>query len=326
MAGWLDRVAAAGRRPSLLWRSYGGSVYPPELAAVVARAPAERRPDDRAGRGRGVADRASVDRRDRHAGRHGRHLDRQLRRRRPRRLVGARRRLHADRDGRGVPARPGAARRRADRASRLIAVGLGARRDLDAPRRRGRRRRVYESVGARRALTAAVGRRVHVRHRRAGTSPRTAMNSFPQADEEVLERDPRAAAHRGAPRAPRIRGASTSSARRCRSCAACCRRVQVQLHRRRPRSGSSSRPAQHYGEIWYELGGRRAMSRVTTAEGVLETIYELAGMTPPAGGRRGRSSAGIRSRCRRSGAAAVFYGIWPALVVAVGMFFTRRHA
>jgi len=26
-------------------------------------------------------------------------------------------------------------------------------------------------------------------------------------------------------------------------------------------------------EIWYELGGRKTMSRVTTAEGVLETIY-----------------------------------------------------
>src|SRR5258708_31307482 len=28
-----------------------------------------------------------------------------------------------------------------------------------------------------------------------------------------------------------------------------------------------------YGEIWYHLGGHSTMSRVTTAEGVLETIY-----------------------------------------------------
>src|SRR5207247_9745818 len=37
----------------------------------------------------------------------------------------------------------------------------------------------------------------------------------------------------------------------------------------------------HYGEIWYELGGRRAVSRATTAEGVLETVYSLAGVSPP---------------------------------------------
>ena len=41
-------------------------------------------------------------------------------------------------------------------------------------------------------------------------------------------------------------------------------------------------------KIWYELGGRKLMSRVTTAkQGVLETIYALAGITlagvaPPA--------------------------------------------
>ena len=36
-----------------------------------------------------------------------------------------------------------------------------------------------------------------------------------------------------------------------------------------------------YGEIWYDLGGRRTMSRATTAEGVLETIYSLADVAPP---------------------------------------------
>jgi hypothetical protein len=36
----------------------------------------------------------------------------------------------------------------------------------------------------------------------------------------------------------------------------------------------------HYGEIWYDLGGKKEMSRITTAEGVLETIYSLAGIAP----------------------------------------------
>ena len=36
-------------------------------------------------------------------------------------------------------------------------------------------------------------------------------------------------------------------------------------------TGLFEQTAPHYGEIWYELGGRRAMSRVTTADGVLES-------------------------------------------------------
>ncbi len=36
-----------------------------------------------------------------------------------------------------------------------------------------------------------------------------------------------------------------------------------------------------YGEVWYDLGGKRAMSRSTTVPIVLETIYALAGLTPP---------------------------------------------
>jgi hypothetical protein len=79
----------------------------------------------------------------------------------------------------------------------------------------------------------------------------------------------------------------------------------------------------HYGEIWYDLGGRRTMSRVTSAEGVLETVYSLAGMTPPVENEedvfRGHPLA-----VPPKGAATVFYGIWPAAVVA-GAFLTRRR-
>jgi len=78
----------------------------------------------------------------------------------------------------------------------------------------------------------------------------------------------------------------------------------------------------HYGEIWYELGGRRQMSRATTAEGMLETIYDLAGIRPPVETDeaifRGHPLA-----VPPKGAATVFYGIWPALVVA-GALFARR--
>jgi len=81
----------------------------------------------------------------------------------------------------------------------------------------------------------------------------------------------------------------------------------------------------HYGEIWYELGGRREMSRSTTAEGMLETIYDLAGMKPPVESDdaifRGHPLA-----VPPKGAATVFYGIWPALVVASALFARRKPA
>jgi hypothetical protein len=37
-----------------------------------------------------------------------------------------------------------------------------------------------------------------------------------------------------------------------------------------------------YGEVWYQVGSRRAMSRSTTEPIVLEVIYGLAGVQPPA--------------------------------------------
>jgi hypothetical protein len=77
-----------------------------------------------------------------------------------------------------------------------------------------------------------------------------------------------------------------------------------------------------YGEIWYDLAGRRTMSRVTTAEGVLESIYDVSGIAPPAESDadvfRGHPLA-VPPR----GANAVYCGIWPALVLA-GAFFTRK--
>ena len=77
-----------------------------------------------------------------------------------------------------------------------------------------------------------------------------------------------------------------------------------------------------YGEIWYDLSGRRIMSRVTTAEGVLESIYSLAGVTPPPENEdaifRGHPLA-----VPPKGAGIIFYGVWPGLV-AVSAILARR--
>jgi uncharacterized membrane protein YciS (DUF1049 family) len=78
----------------------------------------------------------------------------------------------------------------------------------------------------------------------------------------------------------------------------------------------------HYGEIWYELGGRREMSRLTAAEGVLETIFALAGVPPP-GAADAEVFRGHPLAARPSGAPLVFYGVWPVLVGA-GFFLSRR--
>ncbi|MBZ5610220.1 MAG: hypothetical protein LAP38_18310 [Acidobacteriia bacterium] len=78
----------------------------------------------------------------------------------------------------------------------------------------------------------------------------------------------------------------------------------------------------HYGEIWYELGGRRAMTRVTSSENALETIYALAGMPPPK--EEQAEHRGHPLVARPAGAALIFYGIWPLLAAGVWIFIHRR--
>ncbi|SPF32750.1 conserved membrane hypothetical protein [Candidatus Sulfopaludibacter sp. SbA4] len=78
-----------------------------------------------------------------------------------------------------------------------------------------------------------------------------------------------------------------------------------------------------YGEIWYDLAGRRTMSRVTTAEGVLESIYSLAGVAPPPE----NDEAVFRGHPLAeppTGAGAIFYALWPGLVVASGILVSQR--
>ena len=90
-------------------------------------------------------------------------------------------------------------------------------------------------------------------------------------------------------------------------------------------TGLFEQTSAHYGEIWYELAGRKMVSRTTTVEGVLEAIYSLAGVAPPAESEsdifRGHPLA-VPPR----GAAAVFYGIWPAAVAAAAFVVRRSTA
>src|SRR3954454_2987090 len=69
-----------------------------------------------------------------------------------------------------------------------------------------------------------------------------------------------------------------------------------------------------YGTIEYRLGAKSAMSRSTTEEIVLDTIYDLAGVRAPA--REASTYAGYLLAKRPNGAASVFYLLWPLIVLA----------
>lgn len=78
-----------------------------------------------------------------------------------------------------------------------------------------------------------------------------------------------------------------------------------------------------YGEIWYQLGGRRTMSRATTSEGVLEAICSVAQVQPPVESDedvfRGHPLA-VAPR----GAGTLFYVVWPGLFLMSAVIFRRR--
>ena len=248
MAAWLVASLAplVGRRVvDELWRQ--------RLRAGVGhgdrRPSAECRPDDRARGGRRRGHRAPVDRRDPHAQRHGRHVDRQLRRRGSRRLVGAGRRLHADGDGGGVSTRPGAARRhpRRDRADRCRPrlsprSGCGS---ASPVRRRAADRSALAAVPRRRSS------RLGARHAELGRLREPRELVLAKRTKRRCD-DHGAAAHRGAPRA----GGSAARRSRAQALAQAAARDAGRAASttcRRRRSACSSRPRRHYGEIWYEL-------------------------------------------------------------------------
>jgi hypothetical protein len=80
-----------------------------------------------------------------------------------------------------------------------------------------------------------------------------------------------------------------------------------------------------YGEIWYDVAGRRVMSRATTPESVLESIYQASGVDPPNSDAepvfRGHPLA-VPPRH----AATIFYAAWPAAVMVSMILIRRRQA
>ena len=75
---------------------------------------------------------------------------------------------------------------------------------------------------------------------------------------------------------------------------------------------------EQYGEIVYRLGGKTDTNRLVTAEGVLETIFGLAGVTPePEDESRVFRGHPLAAPPRH--ASVIFYGLWPAAIAAAAL-------
>ena len=183
------------------------------------------------------------------------------------------------------------------------------------------RRRVYESAGLIAATSVVI--LVCTLANASWDTSENRMNSFSKSDEQMLRqiRQPLYIEAHLAPEDPRrfdLEHRAISKLRRTLP------KLYVQ-YVSSTSIGLFEQTNPHYGEIWYDLGGQKAVNRIITPEGVLETIYSLAGVSPaPEGDEdmfRGHPLA-----VRPGGAALVFYGVWPLLAGCIGVAFLRRHS
>ncbi len=78
----------------------------------------------------------------------------------------------------------------------------------------------------------------------------------------------------------------------------------------------------HYGEIWFEMHGRKVVDRSTIEEVVLDQIYSLSGVKVP---ERSLEDGypGYPLSAQPKGAKLIFYFFWPLVVIAMWWFFRR---
>jgi ABC-2 type transport system permease protein len=88
-------------------------------------------------------------------------------------------------------------------------------------------------------------------------------------------------------------------------------------------TGLFEQTSEHYGEIWYDLDGKRVVGRATTTDGVLDAIYELAGIAAPQEGEAGHRGHPLAAQ--PTGAVPLFYVAWPLAVLGLGLFLQRRR-
>lgn len=86
------------------------------------------------------------------------------------------------------------------------------------------------------------------------------------------------------------------------------------------RTGLFEGATDHYGEVWYELEGRKVMSRSTTEPVVLDTLFKLAEIQPPAESDQ-NAFAGHPLAADARGADWLLYAGWP---LVIGLLWWRR--
>lgn len=182
------------------------------------------------------------------------------------------------------------------------------------------KRRVYETAGALAATSVVI--LICTFASASWDTSENRMNSFSRSDEQALRqiRQPLYIEAHLAPEDPRrfdLEHRAISKLRRAVP------KLRVQ-YVSSTSIGLFEQSNPHYGEIWYDLGGHKAVNRVITPEGVLETIYSLAGVTRPAENDdeifRGHPLA-----VQPKDAALLFYGVWPLFAACIAFAVLRRH-
>ena len=176
------------------------------------------------------------------------------------------------------------------------------------------RRRIYESIALTVASAGLIFACSFVRPNWDTSEARA--NSFPEADERALRNiGPLTIEVHLAQEDPRrvdLENRALSKLRRILP--------KLRIHYVAATSiGLFEQASAGYGEIRYEIGGRKTISRATTAEAVLESIYSVAGVTPPV-----ESDEVFRGHplvAKPNG--ILFYVIWPALFLGCAIL-TRR--
>ena len=181
-------------------------------------------------------------------------------------------------------------------------------------------RRVYESIAL--AVIATIMTLGFTRIHTSFDSSENRMNSFPEPDEAAIRqiREPLRIIVHLAPEDPRRSDLDRRAISKLR-------RIMPNLdveYVSATSIGLFEQTSEHYGEIWYEFDGRKEMSRVTTAEGALESIYSVAGIKPPVENDedvfRGHPLA-----VAPNGAAPIFYVAWPALILILGFLLRAKR-
>jgi ABC-type transport system involved in multi-copper enzyme maturation permease subunit len=146
-------------------------------------------------------------------------------------------------------------------------------------------------------------------------------NSFPPADEMALQqiRDPLRITVILAPEDPRLTDFEQNVLRKLRRNLS---RLDV-YYTAGSQTGLFEGSEDHYGEIWYEMREERIMDRSTIEQVVLEQIYKLAGINPPAAGPEADFS-GYPLAAKPKWAAVIFYGIWPLLTILMWWLIRRK--